>query len=169
MKGRRGSVLVLVLLLTGLFLIMGAGFLSQRISQNKAARSGVGMLQARALAEAGIQEAVAKLSKHRDFPPKADFTHRHYSYSEEVLDRNGKSFGWYTVTIDTTLSGSPNWILRLSSTGYLGDRSRPTAKASLVGEIDLCPFQRPDTRVPPRRLSNLRTFEFFYLREGDDL
>ncbi len=169
MNNQRGSVLILVLILTTLFLVMGVGFLSQRASQNRAARSGVFVLQARALALAGLNEATAKLSKHRDFPPKWDLTQTRYRYSEEVLGRDGDPFGWYTVTVDTTLAGSPDYILRLSSTGYLGDREEPAAKFSLLGEIDLCPHQRPDVRVPPLRWTNPDIFEFLYLREGAEL
>ena len=72
--GQRGSTLVMALFISVLLLIVGLGFLGQREGQYQAAQEQVYFVRAKALADAGLQDALGKLAKDIEFPPISIFT-----------------------------------------------------------------------------------------------
>lgn len=158
-------MLILSLLLTALFLVMGIGFISQRTAQNRASRAMQARFQATALAEAGLEDAAIKLAKRSNFPPLADETQRVFRYTERLTDETGLEVGTYVVSVDMARSGRPYYIVRLSSTGRIGSVSEPLAEVTLSGEIDISTLIR-ETEVRSPEL-NPNRYKFLYLAEGD--
>jgi hypothetical protein len=163
-------ILVLTLLLMGIFLIMGMGFLQQRVAQNRAAVAAVEEVQARAIARSGLEDAMAKFRKHHDFPPQSDLAQSRYSYSEQMLDVDGEPVGSYSVSVDTRYAAGKYWLLRLSSTGIVGPASQPLASCTLYAEIDTSQVKRPlGGGWNPPQLPNPNLAKFIVIKQGDAL
>ncbi len=135
---RRGSVLLLCLLMTVLFLVMGMAFLASRAGSYRNARSAVQGLQARELAWAGLEDARAKFIHDYNFPPKAAVDQPAYRVTETVLAPDGTTVvGAYSVTINQRLQSQPYQILEVRSTGFLGTLENPLAERTIKGVLDL--------------------------------
>ncbi len=147
---RRGSTLVMVLLISLVLLLLGLGFLSKRSSQYAGARAVEDAARARALALAGLEGARARLSRDLAFPPPGDVDQLVFEYSENVFDRDGVTpVGAYVVRVDSTYAGEPTWLLRIRSTGLVGSAEHPRARRQLTAEVDLSPTVRGGTAVNP--------------------
>lgn len=157
--------MILSLLLTSLFLVMGIGFLSQRAAQNRASKAAQARFQARALAEAGLEDAAIKLAKRSNFPPLADETQRVFRYTERLSDGAGVEVGTYIVAVDMTRAGEPYFIVRLTSTGRVGPAEEPLAELTLSGELDVSSLIRETAIRRPE--PNPNRYRFLYLAEGD--
>lgn len=131
MSRRRGSALVLCLMLVVTLFIMGMGFLGQHTSGRLASRRAVLAAQARELARAGLESARARLNCDIHFPPQGE-TGQSYRYSEAVGEQ-----GFYEVALDRDLMAPPYEILRVQSLGWVGSRQLPEAYHRLSAEIDL--------------------------------
>ncbi|MFN8608641.1 MAG: hypothetical protein U0931_13985 [Vulcanimicrobiota bacterium] len=133
-------MLVLSLLLCAIMLVAGMAFLSQRASESRWSQQALYALQARCLAEAGLEEARLKLGKCYDFPPTR-LEQRQFTYSEDVAAAHGALPGSYTVTIDWRYAqaGEAYQVILVSSTGRLGPRHQVLAQRTLYAELDGAP------------------------------
>lgn len=123
MRIRRAFVLVLVLLICNLLLLLGLAFCGKRALQYRGASLASEVAQARALAEAGLEDARVKLEKDMAFPPAGADDQLTYSYSEDVLDPDGRLVGSFTVLLDRTYAKRPYNVLVLRSVGTVGPRT----------------------------------------------
>lgn len=169
-RSQNGIMLVLALFLMGIFLIMGMGFLQQRVGQNRAAVAALNEVQARAAARAGIEDAMAKLTKDFRFPPKWDGTQKEYTYSELLKDVDGEVVGGYTLSIDSRYDAGQYWLYRITSQGIAGPPASPSARCTLHTELDVSTIERPlgGGWFPPQ-LPNPHFFELFFIRQGEPL
>lgn len=143
---RRGSSLIVVMLITLILFSLGVGLLSKRHLQYKGSYQATYAVQARALARAGLEDARAKLTADYRFPPQPDDGGKVFSYNEEVRDLDGNLVGHYTVSIDFSLQAPPFSILRVTSVGAAGQMLAPTARAKMYAEFGLDPVRdAPDT------------------------
>lgn len=143
---RRGSIVLSLLLLT-LLLVLGVGLSSQAGRRNEGSRRLQDEVAARAVAEAGIEDAREKLLKDPNFLPAE--TLPALSYSESLTDLAGQPFGRYTVTLDLSLRGEPHRLLRVQSVGDVGVEGGSRVRRTLLVEIDLSPRLRDDSAVNP--------------------
>ncbi len=165
--GKRGMMLLLTLFLMGIFLIMAMGFLQQRVGQNKASTATIEEVQARAIARSGIEDAMAKLSKHHDFPPRSDVSQKQYRYTENISNSDGVTKGSFTVAIDTRYAQGEFWLVRITSTGYLGGPTQPLAKSTCFAELDVSKIQRPRPNPSAPKVANPHFFELFFIKQGE--
>jgi Tfp pilus assembly protein PilX len=151
---RYGSTLVAALLVSVVLLIAGLGFLGQRAAQNRAVNASILKLRSRALAEAGLQDALQKLSKDGQFPPLYANQQSEFTYLETVA-----GVGNYTVTVDITHRQPPYSVIRLTSTGRVGTPDTPQSDTQLSGELDVAPLTRGTSNPNPNffRLLYVRT------------
>ena len=166
MRARRGFALILVLLLIILLLTIGMAFMGKRSPQYDAAYQAALQVQARALAEAGLEDAHQKLMKDLNFPPLGDRDQNVFSYSEQVTEvGSGAVVGYYFVTLDlswsrrtaTPTESFPS-IITVTSQGILGeDMTKPAASSRMKMEIEIDTSQVPRT---PMRITD-------WLEEGD--
>ncbi len=143
---KRGFILAMSLLLCVLLLVLGVGFLGKRAAQSQAAAAEGLAAQARALAEAGLEDARVKLDKDLFFPPPGDVDQDHFSYQEELRDASGANrVGYYLVTVDEARRSAPDppdfhypSVIVVTSTGCVGqDPKQPQAAVTLRMEIDV--------------------------------
>ena len=97
--GNKGIMLVTTLLLSLILLVMGITLLSIRASQVKRTSVSQYAVQARHIAEAGMEDARIKLQKCVDFPSGVE-SQKVFSYREEVNDFDGNPIGVYRVSIN---------------------------------------------------------------------
>ena len=142
MRRDQGSILVVALILSVLLLILSIGFLSQRSAQNRAAQATKNQLQARLLAETGLEDALVKLSKRVDFPPLNHVTQSNFDYRNTLKNSSGTGLGSYEVSLDMRYANAPYWIVRVTSTGMVGDPAEPTSAVTLHGELDISEIDR---------------------------
>jgi len=156
----RGFALIFVLLLIILLLAVGMAFMGKRSPQYDAAYQASLQVQARALAEAGLEDAHQKFMKDLNFPPLGDRDQTLFSYSEEVREVGSEHLvGYYFVTVDTSWSkrrSNPmeNFppIITVTSKGVLGsDIRKPAATSRLKMEIEV-DINDPPTQ--PMRLTD---------------
>lgn len=134
------------LLLCVLLLVLGVGFLGKRAAQSQAGAAESLAAKARALAEAGIEDARVKLDKDLFFPPPGDVDQTQFSYQEALYDASGANLaGYYDVVIDLSQRHAPDppdpyypSIILVTSTGLVGDNPKaPLAAVTLRMEIDV--------------------------------
>ena len=142
---RRGFLLIVAMLLCLMLVVLGMGFLGKRGGQYQAALEQARAGQARAVAEAGIEDAMLKLNKDLFFPPPGDQDQLQFSYSEELTDLKGDVVGTYYVTVDSRRASSPDppdpsypSVYFVESRGFLGpDPEHPLAVVRLHMEVNL--------------------------------
>jgi hypothetical protein len=140
---RRGSALIICLLLISALLILALTFLSQHASESQATRRWTLAHQARELARAGLEDARAKLAVDIRFPPPSPANSTVYVYSEDFYANDGTTLlGTFEVEIDSALQAPPYEVLRLRSRGWIGPRQEPTAIYELRAEIDIAQENR---------------------------
>lgn len=136
-KGRRGFLLVSVLLITMILLTLGLTFLGKRALQYRRASLAEQAAYARALAESGLDDALTKLRRDLEFPPLAR-DQAAFSYTEEVNADSGERLGAYRVTIDGNHRFPPYSVWVITSVGESGaDPAKPLATRTLRLEFDL--------------------------------
>ena len=159
-------MLVLCLFLLMLLLTLGMALTGKKIAQYRAAVQMGPAAQAMAMAESGLVDALTKLSKDPEFPPSGDQTQKEYTYSETFFDIDGASvLGSFTVTIDTSLvkdenGPNPYGILRITSTGSLGQLGQPRAQRRVYAELDVSRSLRDGSGDPNPNL-------FYYVNWQD--
>lgn len=146
---RKGFVLAACLLLTVVLFVMGAGLLGSRGGQYRAAVEAAEASRARALAEAGLEDARAKLEKDLSFPPPGGQDQKQFSYTEFVTDFGStEPLGGYVVTVDTRMASKPYQVIRVTSLGFLGAAQAPLATRRISVEVDMSVENRL-TGAPP--------------------
>ncbi|MFA5504582.1 MAG: hypothetical protein WC314_13245 [Vulcanimicrobiota bacterium] len=156
---KKGFLLVTVLLLTVVLITAGLAFLGKRAVQYRRAALLEASSQARALAEAGLEDAMIKFRRDLEFPPLS-LDQSEFTYTESFQDADGDTLGYYTVTIDGSYRDPPYLFLIVSAEGRVGaDPIKPLASRTLRVEIDLDLFAAgaPDTFNPYFRA--VRNFE----------
>jgi hypothetical protein len=112
----RGQVVLLALVFFAVFLSIAAGLISQIVYFASSERHSIAAVQALALAEAGIDQAVYQLNINAA-----------YAGDTNVALGNGV----YTVTV-TNIDGASKQIV---ATGYIPNATSPTAKRTIKGKI----------------------------------
>lgn len=154
-RKNRGFVLALVLLLSVVMTILGMAFIGSRaILYQGSSRTG-DLAQAKALAEAGMEDCRVKLDKDPNFPPPGRDGQTQFSYSEDVESLAGVPIGYYEVTVDSLHSVGPYSILKIESIGRVGPRNEPIAQHTIEAELDVAQQDRTDPLLP-----NPNTFRF---------
>ena len=144
---KRGFILILALLLCLLLFVAGIAFLGLKANQYRSASSAQLAVQAKALAEAGLEDFRLKLNRDSQFPPQADDSGL-YSYHDEIVV-SGKVQGGYTILLDTNYAGDPFNLLIVTCTGEVGASSQTSlARRVFRVEVDIAPFLRSDSNVP---------------------
>lgn len=145
---RRAFLLPLALLLAMLFGVIGGAFLySQSVLYGGVAQVN-GQLQARSIAEVGVEDARCKLQRDIDFPPAGSEEQTEYSYTETYRDPvTGTRVGSYTVVVDQTHADSPFFVLVVRSTGSVSSGEVNTLK-TIVAELDVSPTDRDNPARP---------------------
>jgi hypothetical protein len=155
--GQRGSLLIITFFLAIILLVMGIAVLTMQQNRHKGALLARRGLQAKMVAEAGIEDARIKIQKDIHFKPRAgDLTY--YFYSESLKDpSDGSIVGRFEVTVDYTKSSFdpayapssqaqyyayPFYIVRVRSLGIIGETDNPAAKREIIADIDVCPVNR---------------------------
>ena len=132
----------MALFIAVLLLIVGLGFLGQREGQYRAAQEQTYYVQAKALADAGLQDALAKLAKDIEFPPIRSVDQSVFSYSEQMTDSGGQPVGNFRVSVNAKYRDLPYAVLIISSVGTLGDPEEPLARVERSIEVDISPEVR---------------------------
>jgi hypothetical protein len=120
-----------------LLLVIGIGFLGQREGQYRAAQQQIYYIQAKALADAGLQDALGKLSKDIDFPPVRSNDQSVFGYQEIMRDTGGDRVGSFRVSVDVKYREPRYRVLRIRSLGILGAEDDPRARVERLVEIDM--------------------------------
>ncbi len=144
----RGSALIGVLLVLSLLLVMGLGLLSQRSNLYEEMRRANDAARARSLAQAGMVDAYIKLVKDPSFPPSRPSDDARFTYGETVVSTSGERVGNYTVVVDTSRKSEPFFVIRVTSTGVLGNSLDPSGRYTITGEIDLSKTIRGAPELP---------------------
>jgi hypothetical protein len=130
-------------MLTILLFVLGLSFLGKRAAQYRRTGQAVLAAQAKALAEAGLEDVLLKLERDLLFP-QLSIDQQGFTYSEELTD-GGVRVGSYTITLDGRYREEPYLILIVTSLGEAGDDpARPTAQRAIAAEIDLSIIERID-------------------------
>lgn len=144
---KRGFILVMSLMLCLLLFVVGIAYLGLKASQYRSASEAQLALQAKALAESGLEDFRVKLDRDSEFPPQtAD--NGLYSYREQ-LTIGGVVRGSYNVSVDSNYAVTPFLILVVTCTGEVGASAQTgISRRSLRAEIDIAPFLRSDGTTP---------------------
>ena len=152
MGRRRGFLLIMCLLMASLVLVMGMGFLSGGSPRYNGAIQARTAAQARALADAGMEDARVKMQKDPLFPPPGDSGQTIFCYRENVTDiTNTTVVGAYVVTVDTTYLKPPYCVALVTSQGLFGvNPASPEGSYVLHAEFDMHPINpaAPNPRDP---------------------
>ena len=89
------------------------------------------------LAEAGLEDAVVKLRRDWDFPPRSADDQLVFSYEDTLSNSAGNIIGTYQVQIDRTAMVSDHKVLVVRSKGRLGPSAEPLAERTLEIEFDM--------------------------------
>lgn len=158
---RRGSTLIASLMVLGLLFVIGLAFLGKRAAEYRAAERAGAAAQARALAEAGLEDLRLKAIKDYDFPPRNADEQLLFVYSEDVFDTDGVTFlGTYTVSIDRQFMREPYGVWRIRSVGSAGPREAPLGRCEIYAELDIAEHDHQNLSV-----ANPRRYEFLVWRE----
>lgn len=147
MKNQPAFMLIVVLLVAALVMTLGLGYLSGNSPRYNASVYAKSSAQAKALAEAGLEDARVKLQKDPRFPPIGDATQTTFAYRETLQDLDGQLAGSYVVTLDWTYLVAPYYVVVVTSQGLVGpDPAKPTGNCVLHAEFDLRAIRSPDTK-----------------------
>lgn len=138
---QRGFLLVSVLLISIILLVLGMTFLGKRTIQYRRATLFEEAARARALADAGLEDCLAKLRRDLEFPPLSK-DQTVFSYAEEVVV-GGTRVGRFRVVMDGTRRFAPFGIWLITSHGEAGsDPQNPTSVRTYRAEVDIYPHDR---------------------------
>lgn len=143
---RRGSALLTALAISTLLFVAGVSLIFQFRSDYQQRFSAARWAQARALAEAGLEDFRAKLERDPEFPPMQDIEQTVFEYSETVPPQGG-----YQIRADISLRKAPWFLVLVRSRGVL----QSGLMVSLEGEIDVSRFVRGSSTV-----ENPHAYEF---------
>ncbi|MBS2039701.1 hypothetical protein JST97_32245 [bacterium] len=129
---RRASALLSALLIAVLLFVSGLALVFQMRADFQQRFQASRWAQARALAEAGLEDFRCKLERDPHFPPLQDIEQTVFEFEERVNPQGG-----YQVRSDVSLRKDPWNLILVRSTGYLGDMRRPILLVRLDGEFDV--------------------------------
>ena len=134
-------MLLMVLMIASLVMVLGVGFLSSNSPRYNASVYARASAQARALAEAGQEDARVKLQKDASFPPISSASQSTYSYRQTLTDDSGNLIGSYVVTVDWTYLVAPYFIITVHSQGLVGaNPAEPLGNCILHARYDMHPI-----------------------------
>lgn len=133
---RRGSALVVTLLMSLCILALALGLFEQSKELYRGASDLTAGERARAIAWAGLEDARLKLAMDPDFPPRLAVDQNRFSYGEPFDELDGSPLGFYQVELDTTWSQTHR-VMRVGSVGLLGSLDNPLARVRLTADLDL--------------------------------
>lgn len=140
MRGRRGFLLVLSLMVTILIAVIALSLLGVRRGSYASSRAVAEAAQARALAVAGLEDLRVKLAKDPFFPTGIGDEQVIFSYTETVTALSGAKVGSYQVTVNRAHREPPNKVLRVESVGMVGDFHAEAPRFTIYAELDLRDF-----------------------------
>ncbi|MBS2037297.1 hypothetical protein JST97_20080 [bacterium] len=139
---RRGSALILVLLLVSCLFVLVSGFLAKKTAEARVAQLTRQKLQAREVAMSGLETVRVKLLNDGRFPPNLGGNQEVFAYSESVRNlASDQEIGRFQVHCDRRWAAGPYDILRVTVVGQVGDASNPV-RHRLTGEFSLKAGQR---------------------------
>lgn len=140
---RRGSAIVFALLICILLAVVGLYLIGARRGAYANARAAVHQAQARALAQAGMEDMMVKLAKDSFFPTGVPDEQKVFSYQETMTDPDDpdKTLGQYQCTVDRSRERE-NKIFLLC-VGTSGTVSLPLARYRITAILDLRTFETP--------------------------
>lgn len=142
MRRRRG-LLIPCLFLIVLLLVLCMAQLSRQPYQYRAANEAAASIQARMLAECGMEDFRVKWTHDYDFPPEYPEGATLFTYMEPVTDwQTGNSLGVYRITVDATYTVMPYEFLRVTSEGVVGTADAPRTLFVITGTFDIKPENR---------------------------
>jgi len=160
-RSRRGyGLLVVVMLFSLVLLVLGIYLLDMKVIQYRTAVLEGDYFLARGIAEAGLEDARAKLNRDVSFPPTIG-GRTIFSYQDPVTEPDtGEIIGAYVVTIDLAKAYPPDLMVGISSLGLVGDPENPRARRELKAMLDIAEKNRVD--------SNLTNPDFYKLVRWED-
>lgn len=145
------------MLMALLLFIVGLAFLGHKALEYRSAAQIQLAVQAKALAEAGMEDVRIKLQRDLDFPP--DVAESTTGYRENLVVA-GQVVGSYTITLDGTYRAAPYLIYRVTSLGEVGSTSqRSVCRRMMKAEIDVSQLVRTapaNTNPDYRQLVNFQ-------------
>ncbi|MFN8612947.1 MAG: hypothetical protein U0931_35740 [Vulcanimicrobiota bacterium] len=148
MRSVRGFLLIFCLMLGVLLCLLTMALLSQQLLGRGSAKKLQDLVQARCLAEAGLENVRMKLDKDLRFPPHLAPECPVFSYSQACYDVDDQVIGFYKVEIDYRLTAPPYGLLKIRSEGLLGEAFQPRARCCLRAELDASPWDRSNASNP---------------------
>jgi hypothetical protein len=139
---QRASALLAVLFISLLIFVAGIGLLFQFRSDYQQRFQASRWVQARGLAEAGLEDFRAKLERDPSFPPMQDVRQTVFEYDEAVPPQGG-----FQVRSDVSLRKQPWHLVLVRSRGYTGTITDPRLLVTLEGEFDVSPKVRGSTTL----------------------
>lgn len=95
-----GVTLMIAMFVTVGIAIVGMAFVAQQRLQYEAIAVAAQDAAASVMAEAGLEDALAKLAADVDFPPPGDDEQKVFAYSERFQALDGRDLGSYAITLD---------------------------------------------------------------------
>lgn len=155
---RRAFVLLMSLLLVVLLLVVGLAFLGQKALQYRSAGQAQLAAQAKALAEAGLEDFRIKLQRDLAFPPHT-LDQSVSAYSEQVMV-GGRAIGSYTVTVNATYQAQPYAVLVVTSLGEVGGSAlQAVSRRALRVEVDIAKWVRSSPTVPNPNYRRITSYQ----------
>ena len=146
---QRGSALLIALFIAVLLFVAGIGLVFLfRVDYNLRFQAAQ-WTQARALAEAGLEDFRVKLERDVHFPPDRDVEQTIFEYTEQI-SQSADLTGGFQIQSDVSLRKRPWNLVLVTSTGFLGSPDRPRVRVSLQGEFDVASLKRGTTTPNPR-------------------
>ena len=144
---KRRAFLIQALLLLVILLVLCLAVLGRQPYNYSSARQTLKLAQARALAQAGMEEVRVKLNKDLSWRRLGEVGA--LTYLEEMRDPiSGERVGAYRVTVNQEWSQPDFEILRLESEGMVGELERPEARLVISSLLDLRESARDGTGDP---------------------
>ncbi len=143
---KRGSVIIVALLMLTILLVSGLGLMASRVGGSRAASQAILSVQADAIARAGLEDALLKLAQDINFPPGYPWPidQNFFAYTENFAN------GSYNVVVELNYarkiiepelfvdppSDNEYQIFRIVSTGLVGPRDAPLARHTVRADWD---------------------------------
>jgi len=138
-RGRKRGygLLVVVILFSLMLLVLGIYLLDLKVIQYRTAVLEGDYFLARGVAEAGLEDARAKLNRDLLFPPPIG-GQQTFTYQDPVIDPDtGETIGAYVVTIELAKVNPPDLLIGITSLGLVGDPENPRARRELKAGLDI--------------------------------
>lgn len=135
---KRGSALIVTLLMCALLLVAGGTLLAARAGTYRGVKASALSATARELAMAGLEETRVRLVHDYNFPPQAAEDQPEYQVVEQVLAPDGVEVaGYYMVRLEVSHKYDPYRFIEVESLGLVGSLTEPRARRLLRATLDL--------------------------------